>query len=130
MLKQDSDLILFQFLAKAKISPEEAIQIKHYITSIIKEVVQEAVKSNIPKHNCPIPKNFNSEVIHLVKTIEALGEDNISHGIERIGENHRVVFKVRKVFSNIGKVLSASIVVSIVGGFIAAIVHYLKTGLR
>lgn len=128
--KQDNDFILFQFLAKAKISPEEAIQIKQYITNLIKETVKEVIITNIPKHECPIPKHFNGEVINLVNVMESIGDGNVNHGIERIRENHRFILKLKGTLGNIGKVITASLVVSLVGGLITAVIHFLKTGIK
>jgi hypothetical protein len=88
----------------------------------IKKVISEAVRESMKECSgpCPlanIPVNFN----HWSQSIHTIGDGNFDKGVERIRENHQYMSRLRKLQTRIGGWALNVIVVSIVGGVIAAI---------
>lgn len=129
---EDSDTILFQLLSRASVSADDAILIKKFVSSVIKEATKSAVNTVIsrihfPDHNCPIPNSLSSSKINqLVQTFEAIGDGDIGHGIERMKDNHRFLTSFRRAQRKIGMVIASTFIVTVVAGLCVAVVFYFK----
>ena len=88
------------------------------IKTIIKETIKETMQECVPQ--CPLT-NIQANFTHWEQSIETIGAGSFDAGIERIRKNHEYTSSLRKLQTKIGGYVLNVIVVSIVGGIIAAL---------
>ena len=93
---------------------------KTELTALLKDVISQVVSVEFKKqHTCPIPKDKADEISHMLGVIVDVGDGDLRKGVENIREHHIFIRGLIATRSRMTKIISASVIVSLVSAFIA-----------
>ena len=103
---------------------------KTELTVLLKDVISEVVSVEFEKmHVCPIPKDKADEISHMLGVIVDVGDGDLRKGVENIREHHTFIKGLIATRSRMTRVISASVIVSLVSAFLAMLIFAIKESL-